>query len=329
MSDLLGKKHSIVEAEHTLRIATGAYKRGDMRLAVSRGITAIIQASIASLNAPEEIVERSEHVVQGVRRIIQGAVLSRALSGLGAKGFRFRLPAHLSPDPEVRKRTLPVHPEVQRARELMKTARPVIEAEIVEELMKNPPEFNPPRASASGLWPVTIPTESMDLELNQLMASGEIKDSMFIPSDTPRELWDFLTDHVPPVDVLMTGTGVIVKPRSKQFVTRILSGLVNTNPARAGQVMRPEFAATLMKEFSKEVSREFERRKREVMTLDPLVEKTWKTLEPIQDRMKTLVDEIRTLTREGRKVAASMKQKELDKLEEEFDELVQSLRKSE
>jgi hypothetical protein len=75
---LLGRRHSVADAEHTLKTAVSALKRGDRRLASSRAVTAIIQAAIASMGAPDATVDRAEAVAFEGRRIIQSLVLSRA-----------------------------------------------------------------------------------------------------------------------------------------------------------------------------------------------------------------------------------------------------------
>ena len=83
VSELLGKKHSIVAAEHTLKLMHAAAAEENLRLAVSRGITAVIQATAAAMNAPDEIVERAERVVQEVRQVAQSAAIRKVAMGLG------------------------------------------------------------------------------------------------------------------------------------------------------------------------------------------------------------------------------------------------------
>jgi hypothetical protein len=75
---LLGRRHSIETAEHTLKTALSALKQGNARLASSRTVTAIIQASIASVGAPAPVVRRAEAITFEGRRIIQHLVLARA-----------------------------------------------------------------------------------------------------------------------------------------------------------------------------------------------------------------------------------------------------------
>lgn len=95
VSDLLGKRHSIARAEQTLKTMKSAAEAGNLRLAVSRGITTIIQATAAAYKAPAPIIRRAEAIVQETRNIIQGAIIHRAaLNGLGAR-FERKLPKRL------------------------------------------------------------------------------------------------------------------------------------------------------------------------------------------------------------------------------------------
>src|SRR3990172_2623262 len=73
---LLGRRHSVATAEHTLKTALSALKRGDRRLASSRALTAVIQAAIASVGAAPLVVRRAEMVAFQGRRVIQHLVLS-------------------------------------------------------------------------------------------------------------------------------------------------------------------------------------------------------------------------------------------------------------
>lgn len=86
---LLGKKHTLASAKHTLILVLRAVKQGDLRLAVSRGITAIIQATAAAVGTSGSTVSEAANVVQAVRNVIHGAVIKKAASSLGG-GFRFR-----------------------------------------------------------------------------------------------------------------------------------------------------------------------------------------------------------------------------------------------
>lgn len=77
---LIGRRHSIGDAEWTMKLALSALRKGDHRLASSRVITAIIMASIASVGASPGVIRRAERIVLEGRRIIQSLVLSRVRS---------------------------------------------------------------------------------------------------------------------------------------------------------------------------------------------------------------------------------------------------------
>ena len=110
---LLGRKHSILKAQHTLKLVLQAVKRGDLRLAVSRGITAVIEASSAAVGAPEATVGKAKAIVEAVRKVIQGAVITKmdSLSGprmrwsvpkrYGEKGYKSIGPLINRPKPAV------------------------------------------------------------------------------------------------------------------------------------------------------------------------------------------------------------------------------------
>ena len=83
ISPLLEKRQTIGSAERTLRLVMQALNKGDLRLAVSRGITAIIQAASASVGAKKSTVKRAGKVIQEVRNIIQGAVLTKISQSVG------------------------------------------------------------------------------------------------------------------------------------------------------------------------------------------------------------------------------------------------------
>lgn len=76
---LLKRKPKIGEAERTLKLANAAWKKGDLRLAVSRAITAVVQA------AKSGNIKRADKVVKDARVLLQGAVISKmpgAIEGL-------------------------------------------------------------------------------------------------------------------------------------------------------------------------------------------------------------------------------------------------------
>jgi len=57
------------DAEHTLKITLDAAEEGNLRLAASRGITAIIQATAAAVGAAPPIIRRAEAILGAARRL--------------------------------------------------------------------------------------------------------------------------------------------------------------------------------------------------------------------------------------------------------------------
>jgi hypothetical protein len=78
---LVGRKASISKAERTLASAITAVKRGDLRLASSRAVTAAVQAATASIGASPSVVRRADQVTKDAREIIQGIVISEIAIG--------------------------------------------------------------------------------------------------------------------------------------------------------------------------------------------------------------------------------------------------------
>lgn len=125
ISDLLGKKHSIDRAELTFRSMKAAADEGNLRLAVSRGITVVIQATAAAYRAPAPIVHKAEILIQATREIIHGAVIRRAaLEGLGG-----RLPR----PPRWKERKTPKHIRELRAQKEVEEARKKAGIVLTEE----------------------------------------------------------------------------------------------------------------------------------------------------------------------------------------------------
>jgi len=188
----LGRKHSIVTAEHTFRIALSAFQRKDLRLAVSRGITAVIQASSAAIGAPEEIKERADKVVQGVRKLVQGVVIKRAISGLSA--IRPYRPRSMSIMP---KSSVQMKQE-QEAREAKREQEEEFGPDITE-IVRGP-----------GAAPVTIPWEAVRCE-----QAGMPGGPVFFPADDPYDLWDFFTGkQLPTYDMAICASGIAVSERA-------------------------------------------------------------------------------------------------------------------
>jgi hypothetical protein len=65
----------------TFRSMRAAVGEGNLRLAVSRGITVIIQATAAAYKAPAPIIRKAEALIQATRETIHGAVIGRAALG--------------------------------------------------------------------------------------------------------------------------------------------------------------------------------------------------------------------------------------------------------
>lgn len=125
ISDLLGKKHSINRAEMTFRSMKAAADEGNLRLAVSRGITAIIQATAAAYRAPAPIIRKAEALIQATREIIHGAVLRRA----AVEGLDGRLPR----PPRWKERKTPKHIRELRAQKEAEETRKKAGIVLTEE----------------------------------------------------------------------------------------------------------------------------------------------------------------------------------------------------
>lgn len=71
MSDLLKGRAKVADAERTMGLSVSAYKKGNLRLAVSRAITAIIIA--ARSRSPK----RAQKVIASARKLIHGVAISK------------------------------------------------------------------------------------------------------------------------------------------------------------------------------------------------------------------------------------------------------------
>lgn len=79
ISPLLVRKPTLGEARKTMNLALSAARRGDLRLGVSRAITAIAQASIVGYLAKGQSGKlAADNVIQDARGLIQGIVVERA-----------------------------------------------------------------------------------------------------------------------------------------------------------------------------------------------------------------------------------------------------------
>lgn len=84
VSPLLVERPSLREAVRTMAGARSAAGRGDLRLGVSRAMTAIIQAGIAGYLAEGEREKLSaDRVIQDARELVMGIVVQRALRRSG------------------------------------------------------------------------------------------------------------------------------------------------------------------------------------------------------------------------------------------------------
>lgn len=79
ISPLLVERQTIAGARRTLRMALSAARKGDERLAVSRGITAAVQAAVAGTRS-RGVRNDADLVIQAVRELVQGIVLKRAVA---------------------------------------------------------------------------------------------------------------------------------------------------------------------------------------------------------------------------------------------------------
>ena len=80
LSPLLVEKTKLDDAKHTMHLAMDAAKRGDTRLAVSRAITAAVQASRVSCFAKDNrTLVAADDVIQRAREVIQGIALKKVM----------------------------------------------------------------------------------------------------------------------------------------------------------------------------------------------------------------------------------------------------------
>lgn len=223
--ELLGRKHSIVEAEHTLQIAFRAYREGNLRLAVSRGITAVIQASIASVGAILEIKERADRVVQAVRKMIQGVALKRAAARVSALGV---LP---------RRSILRQHPVFVNSVRLLERQiaehQEEVDSAILREIFAGGGEL--PEYLATEIF--TAPFKFDEAVTHQLVPPVEIQSNvglkllrgkpflfMTTEPDAPADVLDFMAKGgLDPTKAIMGNTGVAVAPEASEQAAHIIN----------------------------------------------------------------------------------------------------------
>ena len=85
ISPLLVEHQTLADARHTMKIAAQAASKGNLRLGVSRAITAVIQASIVAASTKNKSTKLyADLVIQDARELIMGIVVE------GAKVHRMR-----------------------------------------------------------------------------------------------------------------------------------------------------------------------------------------------------------------------------------------------
>lgn len=79
VSPLLIEHQTLADARHTMKIARSAAQRGNIRLGVSRAITAVIQASIVASETKNRSMKfYADLVIQEARELIMGIVVEDA-----------------------------------------------------------------------------------------------------------------------------------------------------------------------------------------------------------------------------------------------------------
>lgn len=239
--DLLSKTPSLEEAAHTLSIAVSAWKQGDRRLAVSRGITAAVQAGMASrrTGASEAHVERAEKIIQGVRNLIQGIVVGEALDGFKKKRKyeaslpSQRLPRWASDNPEVAAKGILANSKA--AAEIRRRARQELVSHQVEILdaIRQTLLSNPTSAPVG-------------------------RDSLLIPSPEPLELWEELVGVVPRDQLKVSAIGVEVSAPSRLVASSHLMSALSKG--RASEFLDPAIVSMIAAEFERAIQGEFKQR---------------------------------------------------------------------
>ena len=79
LSPLLVEVQTVGDAHRTLTLAFSAARKGDMRLAVSRAVTAIVQASVAAKcgQAGASVLQTADGIIQKARDLVHGIVLEK------------------------------------------------------------------------------------------------------------------------------------------------------------------------------------------------------------------------------------------------------------
>lgn len=79
ISPLLTGRPTLADARHTMKIAQSAALKGDLRLGVSRAITAVIQAAVVAAQSKSKTMKlQADQVIQGARGLIMDIIVVRA-----------------------------------------------------------------------------------------------------------------------------------------------------------------------------------------------------------------------------------------------------------
>jgi flagellar biosynthesis protein FliR len=80
ISPLLTERQTLAAARHTMTIAKRAAVKRDLRLGVSRAITAVVQASVVAAQTKNRKTKLdADQVIQSARELIMGIVVARAM----------------------------------------------------------------------------------------------------------------------------------------------------------------------------------------------------------------------------------------------------------
>ena len=293
VSPLVGKRASIVDAEHTLKLALSAAHHEDRRLAVSRAITAAVQAATASIGKPQEVVERAERVIQAVRQLVQGIVIENALSGVAGN----MLPRWASEDPWIKAKGMvsafgTFKNRSKKIREEFKSQRATIMEDLRRKLLSMPVE--------APQGPFHIDDPSMWREAWREVSVPREGRPWMILSPEPTELWSHLSDELPTGAAIVSGPGVIVAPNAVNAASISLAKLVMTDPAQAATIIDPAVSLSVMSRFEDAVRSEFD------ATVKTAVDKA--LLEEVAKSMRISVEDATRLRQQSIDRRDSLKQ---------------------
>lgn len=79
LSPLLTRKQTLLAARRTMLLAKRAALKGDLRLGISRAITAVIQAAVVAAQSKDKATKLSaDQVIQEARGLVMKIVVVRA-----------------------------------------------------------------------------------------------------------------------------------------------------------------------------------------------------------------------------------------------------------